>query len=237
MEAELAVDTQVPAQGLDDSPDEVEPYAWTAPKPLYESIQRILDLAVASAVLVVLSPFWLVLAILIKMTSAGPVIHSVPAVGRHGRPFHFFKFRSMVVADDSVHRHWIREFVLRDLPYSDGHFKVIRDPRITRVGRFIRLVSLDEVPQFVNVIRGEMSVVGPRPPVEYEFELYDHHKKRRLMVRPGITGLYQVTARSKVPFSKMLEIDLDYISRRSVWLDLQIMLRTAVVMATGRGAA
>jgi lipopolysaccharide/colanic/teichoic acid biosynthesis glycosyltransferase len=113
---------------------------------------------------------------------------------------------------------------------------VVADPRITPVGRWLRKLSLDEVPQMLNVLAGEMSLVGPRPPVPYEFEHYDEVARQRLSVTPGITGLYQVTARSQVGFSRMLAIDLDYIRRRSVWLDLWIMLKTPWVMLTGKGA-
>ena len=138
--------------------------------------------------------------------------------------------------DDSHHREWLKDFVTRDSAYVGGEFKVRDDPRVTRLGRFLRRTSLDEVPQLINVLKGDMSVVGPRPPIEYEYDLYDERAKRRLAVKPGITGLYQITARSSVPFSKMLELDLEYIQKRSLWLDFSIMLRTPLAMITGRGA-
>jgi lipopolysaccharide/colanic/teichoic acid biosynthesis glycosyltransferase len=143
----------------------------------------------------------------------------------------------VVVAAAVLGRRWLREFVTCDAPYRDGVFKVVGDSRVTPVGRLLRRLSLDEVPQLINVLRGEMSVVGPRPPVVYEWELYDESARRRLAVKPGITGLYQVTARSSVPFSRMVEIDLEYVRRRSLSLDLAIMLRTLWVMVSGRGAA
>jgi lipopolysaccharide/colanic/teichoic acid biosynthesis glycosyltransferase len=138
--------------------------------------------------------------------------------------------------DDSHHREWLKAFVERDSPYSGGEFKVRDDPRITWLGILLRRTSLDEVPQLINVLKGDMSIVGPRPPIEFEYELYDERAKRRLAVKPGITGLYQVTARSRVPFSKMLELDLEYIRTRSLWLDLSIILRTPLAMITARGA-
>ena len=198
---------------------------------------RLLDIVVASAVLVLGSPLWLAIAVLIRVTSPGPALFRRTVVGKDGWHFTYYKFRSMVVADDSHHREWLREFVTRDAAYRDGRFKVVGDPRVTPVGRVLRRLSLDEVPQLLNVLRGDMSIVGPRPPIAEEYALYDDRCRLRLAVKPGITGLYQVTARSRVPFSQMLAIDLDYIERRSIRLDVAIMLRTIAVMVSGRGAA
>jgi lipopolysaccharide/colanic/teichoic acid biosynthesis glycosyltransferase len=204
----------------------------------YEAVSRVLDVLIAAAVLVLLGPVWLAIAVLVRATSPGPALFRATVIGRDGEPFTYLKFRTMVVdGDDSHHRHWLREFVTRDAPYRGGVFKVVADSRITPVGRVLRRFSLDEVPQLVNVLRGEMRVVGPRPPLPYEWALYDAAARRRLAVRPGITGLYQVTARSRVPFSGMLAIDLDYVRRRSLGLDLSIMLRTVWVMLSGSGAA
>jgi lipopolysaccharide/colanic/teichoic acid biosynthesis glycosyltransferase len=202
----------------------------------YAAASRLLDIAVATAVLVLLSPLWLAIAVLIRATSPGPALFRRTVVGKDGRPFTYYKFRSMVAGDDSHHREWLREFVTSDAAYRDGRFKVVGDPRITPVGRVLRRLSLDEVPQLINVLRGDMSIVGPRPPIAEEYALYDDRCRRRLAVRPGITGLYQITARSRVPFSQMLAIDLDYIERRSIRLDVAIMLRTIAVMVSGRGA-
>ena len=213
-----------------------EPWARAAPRPVYEAVSRALDVAVAAAALVLLGPLWLAIAVLIRATSPGPALFRRTVAGRYGRPFTYYKFRSMVEGDDGHHRAWLREFVTSDAAYQGGRFKVVGDRRITPVGRVLRRLSLDEVPQLVNVLRGEMRIVGPRPPILAEYELYDDHARRRLAVAPGITGLYQVTARSSVPFSRMVAIDLEYIERRSLPLDLSIMLRTAGVMLTGRGA-
>lgn len=178
----------------------------------------------------------MVISVAIRLSSSGPALFRRTVVGRGGQRFTYYKFRTMVAGDDSHHREWLKNFVTRDEPYRGGRFKVWDDPRITGIGRLLRRTSLDEVPQLINVLRGEMSIVGPRPPIEYEYELYDDRAKHRLAIRPGITGLYQVTARSKVPFSGMLAYDLEYIERRSLRLDLSIMARTLKVMVMGSGA-
>jgi lipopolysaccharide/colanic/teichoic acid biosynthesis glycosyltransferase len=213
-----------------------DPYQAPPAPPSYDAFKRALDVVLAALVLVVFSPVWLVIAAAIRFSSPGPALFRREMVGQGGRRFTYFKFRTMREGDDSHHREWLHAFVTRDAPYADGDFKVRDDPRVTGIGAVLRRLSLDEVPQLINVLRGEMSVVGPRPPIPYEFDLYDEATKRRLAVKPGITGLHQVTGRSSVPFSTMLQIDLEYIERRSIPLDLSIMLRTPVVMLSGRGA-
>jgi lipopolysaccharide/colanic/teichoic acid biosynthesis glycosyltransferase len=213
-----------------------DPYQAPPAPPSYDAVKRALDVVLAALVLVVFSPVWLVIAAAIRFSSPGPALFRREMVGQGGRRFTYFKFRTMREGDDSHHREWLHAFVTRDAPYADGDFKVRDDPRVTGTGAVLRRLSLDEVPQLINVLRGEMSVVGPRPPIPYEFDLYDEATKRRLAVKPGITGLHQVTGRSSVPFSTMLQIDLEYIERRSIPLDLSIMLRTPVVMLSGRGA-
>lgn len=213
------------------------PYAWAPSRPFYEAAKRALDILVAAAVLVLLSPLWLLIAIAIRLSSPGPALFRNTVIGRGGRPFTYYKFRTMVKGDDSHHRAWLRDFVTQDATYQGRRYKVDDDPRRTGLGKWLRRLSLDEIPQLINVLQGDMSLVGPRPPLRYEFELYDETSRRRLAVRPGITGLYQVTARSAVPFSEMLAIDLDYIRRRSLALDLWIIFRTPWAMLTGRGAA
>jgi lipopolysaccharide/colanic/teichoic acid biosynthesis glycosyltransferase len=207
-----------------------------AGRPGYDAVKRLLDIAVAGAALVLLSPIWVAIGILIRVTSPGPALYRATVIGKDGRPFTYFKFRSMIAGDDRHHKEWLRDFVTRDAPYREQIFKVERDPRVTPVGRILRRSSLDEVPQLINVLRGEMSIVGPRPPIPFEYALYDARARQRLAVKPGLTGLYQVTARSQVPFSRMLALDLEYIERRSLGLDVDLMLRTVGVMLTGRGA-
>jgi lipopolysaccharide/colanic/teichoic acid biosynthesis glycosyltransferase len=206
-------------------------------RPAYTTAKRILDAAMAGALLVGLAPLWLAIAVVIRASSPGAALYRGTVIGKDGHPFTYYKFRSMVAGDDSHHRAWLREFVTRDAPYQDGTYKILGDRRVTPVGRVLRRFSLDEVPQLINVLKGDMSIVGPRPPLPFEFELYDERARQRLAVRPGITGLYQIRARSQVPFSEMLAIDLEYVERRSLGLDLQIMMRTVGVMLAGRGAA
>jgi lipopolysaccharide/colanic/teichoic acid biosynthesis glycosyltransferase len=210
--------------------------ALPAGRPGYDAVKRLLDGAVAGAGLVLLSPIWLAIGILIRVTSPGPALYRATVIGKDGRRFTYYKFRSMVAGDDRHHKEWLRDFVTKDAPYRDGVYKVEADPRVTSVGRVLRRLSLDEVPQLINVLRGEMSLVGPRPPIPFEYELYDERARQRLAVKPGITGLYQVTARSQVPFSRMLTLDLEYIERRSLGLDVAIMVRTVGVVLAGRGA-
>jgi lipopolysaccharide/colanic/teichoic acid biosynthesis glycosyltransferase len=218
------------------APPLTDVYDWAGSRPGYDFVSRVIDLAFAGIALVVFSPVWLAIGVAVRATSPGPALFSRTVVGRHGQPFAYYKFRTMVEGDDSHHKRWLRDFVLNDKPYEGGAFKVSADKRITPLGRMLRRLSIDEVPQLINVIRGDMSVVGPRPPIVHEFELYDDDARRRLAVKPGITGLYQVTARSQVSFSGMVALDLEYIRRRSVWLDLSIMLKTLGTMLSGRGA-
>ena len=206
---------------------------------IYESITAAYNRAVALALIVALVPLWIAIAVLIKLTSPGPVLFRMPIVGRGGKVFTYYKFRTMKPdQDDGGHRDWIRAFVRSDQPYAqdtDGApiFKLVDDPRVTRVGRWLRKTSMDELPQLLNVLRGEMNIVGPRPPVSYEYQLYRPHERQRLAVKPGITGLYQVRKRGRASFSEMLALDLEYARRRSLWLDLWIMLRTPRAMLHG----
>jgi lipopolysaccharide/colanic/teichoic acid biosynthesis glycosyltransferase len=233
------------ATGADMRPaDELITVAWAnAHAPAgYAAAKRAVDVVVVLFVLVVGLPVWLLIALLIKLTSAGPVFYRGAVIGRGGVAFRYFKFRTMVTGgDNTAHKQWLEQFVKQDAAFAEDAsgnkvFKVVDDPRITSVGRWLRTLSLDEVPQMLNVLTGDMSLVGPRPPVPYEYEHYDDWAKQRLSVPPGITGLYQVTARSQVGFSGMVAIDLDYIRRRSFWLDVQIMLKTPIVMLLGKGA-
>ncbi|MBI5287645.1 MAG: sugar transferase [Chloroflexi bacterium] len=206
---------------------------------MYELITAAYNRAIALALIVVLAPLWLAIAVLIKLSSPGPVLFCMPIVGRRGATFTYYKFRTMKIGqDDSEHREWIRAFVRDDQPYSrdsagSAVFKVVDDPRVTRVGRWLRNASLDELPQLINILRGEMNLVGPRPPIAYEYGLYRPHERLRLAVKPGITGLYQVQKRGRASFSQMLALDLEYVQRRSLWLDLWIMLRTPQAMLQG----
>lgn len=210
---------------------------------LYELVTATYGRFVALVGIMALAPLWLVLAVAIKLTSPGPVLFRTPIIGRGGRPFVYNKFRTMQIGgDDTEHRRWVRAWVYADRPYArdgDGRpvFKVTNDPRVTRVGRWLRRASLDEMPQLINVLRGEMNIVGPRPPVVYEYGLYGPHARGRVAVKPGITGLYQVRRRGRATFSEMLELDLEYVRRRSLWLDLCIIARTPLAILRGEVTA
>jgi lipopolysaccharide/colanic/teichoic acid biosynthesis glycosyltransferase len=198
----------------------------------YEWITALYGRAIALSAIIGLAPLWLAIAIAIKATSRGPVLFRIPIAGRGGRVFTYLKFRTMVDGgDDGDHQRWIESFVSADQPYTrdaDGQpvYKLTNDPRVTTVGRLLRRTSLDEMPQLINVLRGDMNIIGPRPPMLYEYGLYGPRERRRLAVRPGITGMYQVNKRGRASFSEMLELDLEYVRRRSLWLDLKILLRT-----------
>ena len=200
----------------------------------YEFAKRVLDVGLASMLLIAGLPLWLLIAGLIKLDSRGPVLYSATVHGRNCRPFRYYKFRTMRKgAPNATHQAFAVAFVQGRQPQG----KLPNDPRTTRVGRQLRVWSLDEVPQLLNVLRGEMSLVGPRPPLTYEFNLYDLRAKRRLAVRPGITGLHQVTSRGRASFRRLVATDLLYIRRRSLALDLFILARTIPAILSRRGAA
>ncbi|MFZ0939939.1 MAG: sugar transferase, partial [Candidatus Sulfotelmatobacter sp.] len=197
------------------------------------TIKRLIDIVGSAAALLFLAPVFLVVAVLVKLSSKGPILFQQERLGQFGKPFTFLKFRSMYVDNDhKVHQTFIKRVIKgeHDGISEDGNklvYKMTNDPRITRVGRIIRRASLDELPQFINVLKGEMSLVGPRPPIAYECEVYDiWHRRRVLEVKPGITGLWQVKGRSRVRFDEMVRLDLQYARNWSLWLDFQILLKT-----------
>ena len=202
--------------------------------------KRILDIILSCVALIVLFPLFLVVAIGIKLSSRGPVIFRQKRIGKNGRPFDFYKFRSMhMVEGDSRHKQYVQKFIKKNAPCKSHDIKVYKitdDPRIFRFGKFIRKTSIDEFPQFLNVIKGDMSLVGPRPCMEYEWECYENWHKNRLNILPGCTGLWQALGRSSVTFREMVILDLYYISNMSFWLDLKIVLQTFPVIFFGRGA-
>jgi exopolysaccharide biosynthesis polyprenyl glycosylphosphotransferase len=194
--------------------------------------KRLLDIAVSSVLLVVLSPLLLLLTIGVRWTSGGPAIFAHTRCGMRGRPFQFYKFRSMVVDAEA------RKLELIHLNEVQGAaFKIARDPRVTRFGRFLRKYSLDELPQLWNVLVGDMSLVGPRPPTPSEVVTYTRRQAQRLSVIPGITGLWQVSGRSNISsFERWVELDLAYIERWSLWLDVRILARTLPVVLRAEGS-
>jgi len=208
------------------------------PSQLEANAKRIIDVIFSSVVIVLGLPFYLLIAALIKLTSEGPVLFVQERIGKDGQPFKFYKFRTMMVDNnDVVHRsfaeNFIKGLVMDDC--DDGVYKLRRDPRVTSIGRFLRRSSLDELPQFINVLKGEMTIVGPRPPLTYELAHYKEWHKGRLTTKPGLTGLWQVSGRSSVTFDEMVMLDLYYIDNWSLLLDLKIILRTIPVMIFGYG--
>ena len=207
-------------------------------------LKRIIDVVGSTLALVVLSPALGLVALLIKLTSKGPVIFRQKRVGERGRIFECLKFRSMhAVNDPSIHKEYVRKLISgpRSSNSTEGEasavYKIRHDPRVTPVGRFLRRTSFDELPQFWNVLKGEMSLVGPRPAIPYEIESYDlWHRRRVLDVKPGITGLWQVCGRSRTTFDEMVRLDIRYAGGWSIWLDLKILIRTPRAVLSGEGA-
>jgi lipopolysaccharide/colanic/teichoic acid biosynthesis glycosyltransferase len=200
-------------------------------------LKRICDPIVALIALVMLLPFLLVTALLIKLDSSGPVLFTHTRIGRNGRPFTFYKFRSMVVGSDrDVERQEkLRLFIGEGKPDKSNTTKIVDDQKVTRIGRFIRKTSVDELPQLLNVVKGDMSLVGPRPCLPYEWENYAAWHKRRLSVTPGCTGVWQVLGRSEVGFRDMVILDLFYAYNISFHLDFWLVLKTIPVMLFGTG--
>lgn len=207
---------------------------------LYAVPKRAIDVAAACVLLHVLAPLLLVLAAAIRLTSPGPAIFRQERVGRDERPFMVWKFRTMHVHnDDRVHRRYVERLLTEDTPPDGGQpgvYKLAADPRVTRVGAFLRRTSLDELPQLVNVLNGTMSLVGPRPALQWEVELYRPVHRQRFLVKPGMTGLWQVSGRNTVGMRAALDIDVEYVRRRSLGLDLSILLKTIPAMFRDRSA-
>lgn len=223
----------------------------------YHVVKRVFDTVVSSAILIVLSPLLAAVAVAVKADSRGPVIFQQERIGvrrvrREGtwhweaETFTFFKFRTMVDGSSStLHEQYIAAYIHGDI--SEMHqaageagspetYKLVNDPRVTRVGRLLRRLSIDELPQLWNVIRGDMSMVGPRPAIPYEVAMYERRHFRRLAAKPGITGLWQVSGRSHIGFEEMVELDCEYIRRRSFLNDISILVRTVRVVLSMEGA-
>jgi exopolysaccharide biosynthesis polyprenyl glycosylphosphotransferase len=196
------------------------------------AIKRLFDIVASAAALWLLTPLLLVVAIIIKLTSRGPVFFKQVRVGLHGRTFHMLKFRSMVQNAEEL-----KKKLMQFNEQTGPVFKMKRDPRITAIGRFIRKYSIDELPQLINVLRGDMSVVGPRPPVPSEVALYEPWQRRRLSVRPGLTCIWQVSGRNQISFTEWMYLDMQYIDHWSLTGDFNLILKTVPVVFTGRGAS
>jgi exopolysaccharide biosynthesis polyprenyl glycosylphosphotransferase len=197
------------------------------------TVKRLMDILGSASALVLLSPIFLAVALLVKLSSKGPILFQQERLGQFGKSFTFLKFRSMYANNDrKIHQEFMKRVIKGD---HDGRaegasksvYKMTNDPRITRIGWILRRTSLDELPQFINVLRGDMSLVGPRPPIAYECQEYDiWHRRRVLEVKPGITGLWQIGGRSRIRFDDMVRLDLQYVRTWSLWLDLQILMQT-----------
>ncbi len=204
-------------------------------------LKRTLDLTISMLAIAFLFPLWVLIAVLIKLDSKGPILYTQERVGMDGRLFLLYKFRTMKAgADPELHREYQRTFIAGRAEANMGDdrrptYKLFADPRITRVGKWLRRMSLDEVPQLLNVLMGDMSVVGPRPPIPYEVEAYELWHRKRLDMKPGLTGLWQVSGRNRLPFEEMVRLDLFYIENWSLLLDLKIILRTGFVILGGEG--
>lgn len=206
-------------------------------------VKRVTDIAVSIVMLILCAPLFLAIALAIKLTSKGPVLFKQERVGQRGLRFALVKFRSMKCGSNPrIHREYVQRFIAGELtPSNAGEdqkavYKIQDDPRVTRVGKFLRKTSLDELPQLLNVLKGEMSLVGPRPPIPYEVEAYRPWHRRRMLVKPGITGLWQVNGRSRTTFDDMVRLDLRYARAWSPWLDFKILLRTPRAIFSREGA-
>ncbi|NLG51933.1 MAG: sugar transferase [Chloroflexi bacterium] len=218
----------------------------------YLAVKRCLDVLLASIALLALSPLFLIIAVAIKLDSHGPVIYVQKRVRGNQNPqdphpernvFNFYKFRSMYVNSDArIHQQYMREYIRGNngkINNGTSHnpvYKMKQDPRITRVGRLLRRTSLDELPQLINVLKGDMSIVGPRPALVYEVEQYSQFGRERLRAQAGITGLWQVSGRTRLTFEEMVKLDIEYTQRRSLWLDIRILLKTIPAVLSGNGA-
>jgi len=208
------------------------------------ALKRAIDILGSTAFLLLTAPIFATIALAIKLTSRGPVLFRQERLGQFGARFKCLKFRTMYMnCDAKIHQDYIQQFIVgkednaSPNPSEPPVYKITNDPRVTAVGRFLRKTSLDEFPQFWNVLIGEMSLVGPRPPVPYEYEIYDiWHRRRVLEAKPGITGLWQVSGRSRIRFDDMVRLDLRYCKSWSLWLDLKILVATPKAVFTGEGA-
>lgn len=205
----------------------------------YLPVKRVLDVCLAMFSILLFGALMLAIAVGIRISSPGPILYRQKRIGKNGVPFDMFKFRSMQVKNNpDLHRQYVQKLIRENTePRSLGknNLKIDGDPRITGLGKYLRKFSLDELPQFFNVLKGDMSIIGPRPSLPYEYEVYEEWHKQRLTALPGITGPWQVLAHNTVPFDEMVSIDLEYIRSMNLWLDLKIIFLTPIEMIRGRG--
>ncbi len=208
-------------------------------------LKRTMDIFGSIAGIVIFSPLFIMMPILIKLSSKGPVLFKQERLGQFGKRFTFLKFRTMYIDNDqNIHKEYVKKLISgkseNDLDYKESlekTYKIKDDPRVTHIGRLLRKTSMDELPQFFNVLCGEMSLIGPRPPILYEFKDYDiWHRRRVFEVKPGITGIWQVEGRSSTTFDEMVRLDLQYVRERSLLMDIKILLKTPWAVVKGKGA-
>jgi len=207
-------------------------------------VKRSIDILGSGAIALVCLPLFVVIAIAVRASSKGPILFRQERIGQFGQSFTFLKFRSMYVDNDhKVHQEFVQKLISQEEGPAEqaggkrAVYKITNDKRVTQIGRFLRRTSLDELPQFLNVLKGDMSLVGPRPPIPYELAAYQTwHRRRVLEVKPGITGLWQVTGRSRVKFDEMVRLDLRYATSWTPWLDFKILLQTPLAVIRGSGA-
>jgi lipopolysaccharide/colanic/teichoic acid biosynthesis glycosyltransferase len=203
--------------------------------------KQIFDLTCSLVLLLLVAPLLASVALAVRLSSPGPILFVQSRIGKNGKAFSMYKLRTMYAGSDmgsdvEIHRAYVRALINGIAQPSGGAFKLTDDPRVTPLGRVLRRFSVDELPQLFNVLKGEMSLVGPRPPLLYEVELYSAREHARLSVSPGLTGLWQISGRSELTFQQMVDLDLDYIQRWSIWLDLKILFVTPLAVIKGRGA-
>ena len=205
----------------------------------YLPLKRILDVSIALGLIVFFGPLILLIMAGILISSPGPIFYRQTRIGKNGKPFSMLKFRSMQVINNAdLHREYTQKLIRENTqPRTLGKssLKLLGDPRITSMGKYLRRFGLDEIPQFFNVLKGDMSLVGPRPSLPYEYDVYEEWHKERLGVLPGITGYWQVLAHNTVGFDEMVQLDLEYIRSMNLWLDLKIMFLTPIEMVRGKG--
>lgn len=221
------------------TPSAEEQVPWLPDRtPSQRFMKRVMDIVGATLAIILMLPAMIIIAVAIKLTSPGPIFFRQKRVGYHGREFMFLKFRSMYMDQPKAQSDYVSSLISEEYGKmgTDGVFKIKNDPRITPIGAFLRKTAIDELPQFFNVFLGQMSLVGPRPPMPYELENYEPWHRKRLSIKPGITGLWQVSGRATVTFDEMVKMDLKYAATQTLWLDLKILLRTPYVVIAGDGA-
>jgi len=210
----------------------IKMHAWNAAVWFAYALKRAMDILLAGGLIVIFTPFFIIVSLVIKLTSKGPIIFKQIRVGRNGRHFKFYKFRSMRTDAEIAKKN-----IMSKNESSDGViFKMKKDPRLTPIGGFIRKYSIDELPQLFNVLIGDMSLVGPRPPLPSEVVEYTLEDRKRLHIKPGITCLWQISGRSDIPFRQQVQLDEQYIKSSGFWADFKILLRTIPAVVMGKGA-